>query len=352
MVTFRLVSAEEIDRAYELETAGYPADEAATLESLQLRQYRAPELFLGAYDGSHGLVGFVCGTLTDKATLTHESMSTHVSGAAFVAIHSVCVASSHRRQGIALGLVRDYVSRLRTGKRYKGALLIAHDHLIPLYQKAGFELVGESSVVHGSEKWYEMRAHLDSEKVADEEKHAQVVAAVADEQEIRNPGRTFASFGGVDNLVDKEAMVNKADLFCPRPECRCLLLKASVGKLVRGRKGDFKLPDLPRPVNSAPAISTQHGTFWSVASPLAFENIGFSRNAPPPTSAEDSHARPPANIKYVTCADCDHGPLGWHDTEGRDLGLEVQDENEGALGKVRTGREFLLDVERVRYRMK
>lgn len=51
------------------------------------------------------------------------------------------------------------------------------------------------------------------------------------------------------------------------------------------------------------------------------------------------------------CADCDHGPLGWHDTEGRDLGLEVEAENEGKGGELRKGREFLLDVGRVRYKI-
>lgn len=59
-----------------------------------------------------------------------------------------------------------------------------------------------------------------------------------------------------------------------------------------------------------------------------------------------------ATIKYLTCADCDHGPLGWHDTEGRDLGLEVEEENEGRAAGVRRGREFLLAVDRVRYRLK
>ncbi|KAK4052711.1 hypothetical protein OIV83_001998 [Microbotryomycetes sp. JL201] len=350
MIDFEAVPSEDIGRAFELESAGYPADEAASLESLRSRQQGAPELFLGAYDGQT-LVGFVCGTLTDKATLTHDSMSTHVPDAPYVAIHSVCVASSHRRQGIALGLVRDYIARLRSAGRYHGALLIAHDNLIPLYQKAGFELVGKSSVVHGSEPWFEMKADLSAAEASDKAQQPKQDTLSAAEQNIRNPGRLLASFRSIDDLLDKAGLVNSADLFCPRSECRCLLLKAGAGKLVRGRKEDFKLPALPRPINSAPVESTQHGTFWSVASPLAFENIGFSRNAPPPSSSDDPEKAPPASIKYLTCADCDHGPLGWHDTEGRDLGLEVQDENEGK-GQVRQGREFLLDVERVRYRLR
>ena len=107
-----------------------------------------------------------------------------------------------------------------------------------------------------------------------------------------------------------------------------------------------------------PASQRGHG-YWSVSSPLAFENIGFSRNAAAPSPSSPSATSPAAvaNIKYLTCADCDHGPLGWHDTEGRDLGLEVQAENEAREGgsragpAVRKGREFLLAVDRVRYKV-
>ena len=120
-----------------------------------------------------------------------------------------------------------------------------------------------------------------------------------------------------------------------------------------------QLPALPRPISApAPAPTPPQG-YWSVSSPLAFENIGFSRNAAPPSSSSSPSAAitaPAATIKYLTCADCDHGPLGWHDTEGRDLGMEVQAENEarekgGEKGEVRRGREFLLAVERVRYKV-
>lgn len=117
-----------------------------------------------------------------------------------------------------------------------------------------------------------------------------------------------------------------------------------------------QLPELPRPLDQAPTSepSSKPG-FWSVPSPLTFENIGFSRNAPPPSVLSSTSTAAPSlagTIKFLICADCDHGPLGWHDTQGRDLGLEVAAENEGvAGGAVRTGREFLLDVRRVRYKM-
>lgn len=125
--------------------------------------------------------------------------------------------------------------------------------------------------------------------------------------------------------------------------------------------GVLQLPALPTLISAPPSIdhTPTLGGYWSLPSPLSFENVGFSRNTrPPATNAPStsvvSTTAPPAQVKYLICADCDHGPLGWHDTEGRDLGLEVAAENEGAdapggEGAVRRGREFLIDVGRVRY---
>ncbi|BGP19617.1 hypothetical protein JCM10213_008319 [Rhodosporidiobolus nylandii] len=364
-VHYALVKAEDIPRAFELETAGFPEDEAASLSSLESRQRDAGEYFLGAFTGST-LVGYVCATLTSSPALTHDSMSTHDPSGAYAAIHSVCVDKALQGKGVASGLLKEYLRRLREMSRdgnVKGARLIAHEELIPLYQRAGFELLGKSEVVHGPREWFEMRVDFAPPSAADTSSSTMAAApappAEEDDTNVRNPGKPLSRFpDGVQSLVDPSTGMNTADLYCPRPECRCLLLRKGVGKFVRSHPSDFNLPALPRPISSpAPTQSASQG-YWSIPSPLSFENIGFSRNAAPPSSsasASSSSAPPPANIKYLTCADCDHGPLGWHDTEGRDLGMEVQAENEaregGTAGEVRKGREFLLDVERVRYKV-
>jgi hypothetical protein len=116
-----------------------------------------------------------------------------------------------------------------------------------------------------------------------------------------------------------------------------------------------QLPALSRPIGEEGREDVLSEGYWSIPSPLSFENIGFSRNALPPTSnaapSSSLASTSTPTIKYLICADCDHGPLGWHDTEGRDLGAEVEDENEGRSGEVRRGREFLIDCARVRYKM-
>ncbi|ORY88217.1 Mss4-like protein [Leucosporidium creatinivorum] len=368
---YRLVTAADLPAAHQLEVASFPADEAASLEGMQMRQSQAPQLFLGSWDPSTSqLVAFANATLSSSRTLTHEAMEQHDPTGSYVNIHSVVVAASHRRKGIAQALLHEYFVRIKQQEGVKGVVLISKQNLVPMYQKAGFVLRGPSEVVHGQDPWFELGIDFDGAQEAISEKQAVAVEEEEeDEGDIRNPGKKLSSskVGGIEGVVDKETGLNSADLFCPRAECRCLLLRKGAGKWVRGHKSDFELtsfpfrsqlPALPHLVGSAPSPSTSHG-YWSIPSPLTFENIGFSRNAAPPQPSSSGSLVPSsaptptpaaATIKYLICADCDHGPLGWHDTEGRDLGVEVADENEG-VGSVRKGREFLLDVERVRYRL-
>ncbi|RKP27596.1 hypothetical protein SYNPS1DRAFT_12437 [Syncephalis pseudoplumigaleata] len=168
----------DVTEAYALEREGYPPSEAASLEALVYRQKHAPELFLGAYlppsssSDAPSLVGFITATLTAAPFLTAASMTQHDPRGKTVCIHSVCVASAHRRKGIALALLREYEHRLRQANakyalathadqnRYDKVALIAHEHLIPLYQQAGYALIGASSVEHGPDPWFELHLVL------------------------------------------------------------------------------------------------------------------------------------------------------------------------------------------------
>ncbi|KPV72628.1 uncharacterized protein RHOBADRAFT_29794, partial [Rhodotorula graminis WP1] len=156
---YALVQPQDIPRAFQLEQQGFPDDEAASLDSLQYRQANAGDLFLGAFTRSpRQLVAYVCATRTSSPTLTHDSMQAHDPQGPYVAIHSVCVDEAHRRKGVAVALVKEYLARLdRDHDSVLGARLIAHDNLIKLYQRAGFQLVGRSKVVHGAKPWYELK---------------------------------------------------------------------------------------------------------------------------------------------------------------------------------------------------
>nr|CAG8548990.1 4236_t:CDS:2 [Entrophospora candida] len=177
-LVFKLVEEQEVEKAFQLELK-----EAATFEKLQYRQKHAPNLFLGVYchnndnyngDGDNNkdsmqmrMIGFVVSTLTRSKKLTEESMSTHESDGKTICIHSVCIDKNYQRLGIATSLLKEYIERILllnnnddVKKLHEKICLIAHKELIPLYEKVGFKLIGESEVVHGNEKWFDLEYEL------------------------------------------------------------------------------------------------------------------------------------------------------------------------------------------------
>ncbi|KAJ7100605.1 acyl-CoA N-acyltransferase [Mycena belliarum] len=322
-LNFRPVPFDHLEHAIHIEQQGFPPDEAATLDAFQLRQRQAAELFLGAYqDAGTGsdehLVGYICSTLSPDPTLTHHSMATHVPGSSSVCIHSVCVSPACRRQGIALQLLREYIVRLETAHREKSApyervLLITHSNLRQLYEKAGFQWVGPSAVVHGSEPWFEMRIILGS--VAQRMPQGVLEAL---QRPSRNPvPQLFSSFpGGVTEVSSAESagiLVNKYDLLCPRTDCGSVILKSGVAKLTEAPSVQMEPADHPLntllPALPAPPSAAQ---WWLVApSAMEFENIGFSR-------AVDLLGD---KMKLLVCAECELGPLGWCKDGGTEFWL-------------------------------
>lgn len=149
---YRPLNLEELDAIEALESSSYPSDEAASREMLKYRLENCSEYFFGAFR-SKELVGFVCGTLTNKPELDHESMTLHIPNGDYLCIHSVVVAPHCRRQKIAQNLLNEYKRRLKI----KSILLIAKKNLIPLYEKCGFQITRPSPVVHGADPWFEMR---------------------------------------------------------------------------------------------------------------------------------------------------------------------------------------------------
>ncbi|RXW20406.1 hypothetical protein EST38_g5451 [Candolleomyces aberdarensis] len=237
---FKLVSPEEIQAAVEIEQEGYPADEAGTLESFRFRQINAGDLFLGAYlppqsnSSPPQLIGYVCSTLSPEEKLTHASMSNHVPGSSSVCIHSVCISKSQRRKGIALQLLKEYISRLSSaqGSPYKRVLLIAHEELRPLYEKAGFAWLGKSDVTHGSRPWYELRLDLGDKDIAPQIPPDVLQNLLRPSSEKHNPTLVSDCHHGLDDLImsDSEGTaVNKYDLLCPRG-CRSIILKKGVAQ--------------------------------------------------------------------------------------------------------------------------
>ncbi|KAF5354037.1 hypothetical protein D9756_007183 [Leucocoprinus leucothites] len=297
--------------------AGFPPDEAADLEKLRFRQEEAPDLFLGAFisqdDGKRKIIGFTCSTLSPSETLTHDSMSKHIQGSSTICLHSICVQKSWRNKGIATRLLKEYVSRLRLRAEagsvpYERVALISHEELIPFYENAGFKNLGKSDVVHGSLPWYELRAELKSATAtagsasqhSDSSTPLPVVenspGAPQPDQQIpeglweallrssssKNHGRLLSSFDSVTSVTIEATPgtpVNKFDLLCPREGCGSVILKEGVGRWVERASEQLEPSEMPpNPLLTPLPPSSQTAQWWLITpSPMAFENIGFSK---------------------------------------------------------------------------
>ena len=110
-VTFRALSPAEAEAAHAIEVAAYAPGKAATLMQIRHRIHRAGGYFLGVYKAAT-LVGFVNGTLSAQRELTDDSMAGHDAHGHYLCIHSLVIAASHRRQGLATKLLSTYVRRL------------------------------------------------------------------------------------------------------------------------------------------------------------------------------------------------------------------------------------------------
>ncbi|KAG0079353.1 hypothetical protein BGZ93_003199 [Podila epicladia] len=163
----------------------------------------------------------------------------------------------------------------------------------------------------------------------------------------RNPGKAYADFQGEEQDVFTTiradgTKVNKFDIYCPQESCRCKMLLTSAATLVQREKSKLSVSNLPigatvstiddSPENKtdeenqeAPASASESSTtaelqtFWRVGDMMAFENIGFSKKLP-------------NGIQFLSCADCDTGPLGYHETN-----------------VPHTNKEYLIALNRVRY---
>ncbi|KAG1883770.1 Mss4-like protein [Suillus subluteus] len=111
-------------------------------------------------------------------------------------------------------------------------------------------------------------------------------------------------------------LTHKFDLLCPRNGCGSVILKAGVGRCVERDSVELDIakeplhPDLPA-LPDPPAT-----THWWLVTPniMDFENIGFTK----PVQKDAVAAQ---KLKFLICAECDLGPLGWCEEGGHEFWL-------------------------------
>ena len=170
-IQFRPAAAEDIPRCFEIESASYPSDEAATMESLVNRQKYACDYFLLCTNNNgQDILGFICATRCHE--FTEESMSAlHDPTGPLLAVHSVVIDENYRRKGLATKLMNQYVQKILEHERdnqsatdtvpIASIVLLAKQHLLGFYVRCGYKVNRPSPIVHGKELWYDLEMELE-----------------------------------------------------------------------------------------------------------------------------------------------------------------------------------------------
>jgi len=160
-ISYRAPTVDDIPACFEIESASYPPDEAATLEGLTYRQDKALDYFQCAILDGKQIIGYVCSTRCKH--FEEESMSTHEPTGPFLAIHSVVVKKEHRRRGIATAMLKAYLEKVQAENldgSIQSFVLLAKARLLGFYVNCGFRVNRPSPIEHGQELWYELEKPL------------------------------------------------------------------------------------------------------------------------------------------------------------------------------------------------
>jgi ribosomal protein S18 acetylase RimI-like enzyme len=164
MNEFRNAQPSDAIRCFEIETAAYEGDEAATLEKISKRIEVYPDGFL-ILEVEGEIVGFMnCGCAHDVEMSDEEfkELVGHDPDAPNVVIMSVVVDPEEQGMGHSRVLMGEFVGRMRRMRRMDKATiyLMCKEHHVPLYQKLGFGYLRPSTSDHGGMAWHEMSMTL------------------------------------------------------------------------------------------------------------------------------------------------------------------------------------------------
>lgn len=155
--TFRQAAPADAARCYQIETAAYEGDEAATLEKITTRIALYPQGFLiMELDGR--IAGFINSGCAYKIAMDDEAFKElvgHDPRAPNVVIMSVVLDPAFQGKGYSTPMMRAFVAHMRSlGKRT--IHLMCRERHIGLYEHFGYRYVRPSASDHGGMAWHEM----------------------------------------------------------------------------------------------------------------------------------------------------------------------------------------------------
>jgi ribosomal protein S18 acetylase RimI-like enzyme len=161
-IIIRNVLPKDLDDCFQVETSGFPPEEAATRETIRLRIDTFPHGFLVA-EMEGKIVGMLNSAATNKDDISDEELKQligHDPNGKNMVVFALAVLPEFQRQGIARRLMSRFVDEARRCQK-EYVLLICKRHLIAYYESMGFVHAGLSRSTHGGAEWHEMRLRLE-----------------------------------------------------------------------------------------------------------------------------------------------------------------------------------------------
>ncbi|AXI54654.1 hypothetical protein SuNHUV7_34560 (plasmid) [Pseudoseohaeicola sp. NH-UV-7] len=161
--TFRNAAPSDAIRCFDIETAAYEGDEAATLEKISKRIAIYPQGFL-VVEVNNEVVGFVnsgCAYSVEMSDEDFKELIGHDQAAPNVVIMSVVVDPEYQGQGLSTALMSEFAKRMVHKEKTSIHLMCKEDH-VPLYEKFGYRYIQPSASDHGGMQWHEMIMELGS----------------------------------------------------------------------------------------------------------------------------------------------------------------------------------------------
>ncbi|MGB1387345.1 MAG: GNAT family N-acetyltransferase [Paracoccaceae bacterium] len=157
MHILRTARPTDADRCFEMETAAYEGDEAATLEKIRMRIELYPQGFL-LLETEAGVVGFINSGCADVVKMEDDAFKEFVGhdvDAPNVVILSVVVDPAFQGQGLSRVLMEEFVARMKAMNKAT-IYLMCRDYNVPLYEKFGYRYLNPSASNLGGRAWHEM----------------------------------------------------------------------------------------------------------------------------------------------------------------------------------------------------
>jgi ribosomal protein S18 acetylase RimI-like enzyme len=160
-IIIRNVRPTDLEECYLVEISGFPPEEAASKETIQLRIETFPQgFFVAETDGR--VIGILNSAATNKEDISDEELKQligHDPDGKNLVVFALAVLPELQKRGIANQLMNRFVEEAREHKK-ENVLLMCKQHLIAYYERMGFAHAGLSRSTHGGAEWHEMRLAL------------------------------------------------------------------------------------------------------------------------------------------------------------------------------------------------